>query len=198
MNDLITLATPAQYQETIKRSLFSVRAARVSSVAIATEFFDRRADRTATHNCWAYRIDSDFRFNDDGEPSGSAGQPILRAIDGQGLNQVAVLVIRHYGGIKLGVGGLMRAYGGCAAKCLRAAEKKSVAAMAETQVDIDFGDVGAVYALLDRFDAVRLAADYLPQGVRLTIRFRVNDGDALTNRLRDATQGRVQMGLASG
>ena len=81
----------------------------------------RIADPTATHNCWAYRIGSEYRFSDDGEPAGTAGRPILAAIDGQGCDQVVVVVTRWYGGIKLGAGGLVRAYGGCAAECLRAA-----------------------------------------------------------------------------
>jgi putative IMPACT (imprinted ancient) family translation regulator len=61
------------------------------------------------------------RFNDDGEPAGTAGRPILQAIEGQGMDRVVVVVKRWYGGIKLGAGGLMRAYGGTAAECLRRA-----------------------------------------------------------------------------
>ncbi|CAM5191071.1 YigZ family protein [Oligella ureolytica] len=60
----------------------------------------------------------DYRFNDDGEPGGTAGRPILAAIEGRDLTNIVVLVIRYYGGIKLGTGGLVRAYGGTAAKCL--------------------------------------------------------------------------------
>lgn len=78
----------------------------------------------ATHHCWAWRGDGRdaFRWADDGEPSGSAGKPILNAIDGRDLCDVAVVVTRYYGGTKLGVGGLVRAYGACAAAALDAAE----------------------------------------------------------------------------
>ncbi|MFC6616804.1 IMPACT family protein [Deinococcus radiophilus] len=75
----------------------------------------------ATHHCWAYRIGELYRFNDDGEPGGTAGAPILRAIEGQGVQHVMVIVVRYYGGVKLGTGGLVRAYGGAAAECLRTA-----------------------------------------------------------------------------
>src|SRR3546814_18000784 len=75
----------------------------------------------ATHNCWAWRIGDDYRSNDDGEPAGTAGRPILAAIDGQGMDRVVVVVTRWFGGIKLGAGGLVRAYGGTAAECLRRA-----------------------------------------------------------------------------
>lgn len=77
----------------------------------------------ATHHCWAWRGDGRdaWRYADDGEPSGSAGKPILNAIDGRDLSDVAVVVTRYFGGTKLGVGGLVRAYGACAAAALDAA-----------------------------------------------------------------------------
>ena len=68
----------------------------------------------ATHHCWAYRLGTGgdaFRYNDDGEPSGTAGPPILRQIDALGLTNTLVVVTRYYGGTKLGTGGLLRAYG---------------------------------------------------------------------------------------
>ena len=83
-------------------------------------FFAANSDPEATHNCWAYKIGQEYRFNDDGEPGGTAGRPILQAIEGQGMDRVAVLVVRWFGGVKLGAGGLVRAYGGCAANCGRA------------------------------------------------------------------------------
>ncbi len=87
------------------------------------------SNTTATHNCWAYRIGQDYRFNDDGEPGGTAGRPILQAIEGQGVDRVVVVVTRWYGGIKLGAGGLARAYGGTAAECLRLAERTPLVVM---------------------------------------------------------------------
>ena len=118
-----TLAALCTHEEDIKKSRFLAYAGPVASVAEAMALFARHGDPAATHNCWAYRIGNEYRFNDDGEPGGTAGQPILRAIDGQGFDRVAVLVVRWYGGIKLGAGGLVRAYGGCAANCLRLGER---------------------------------------------------------------------------
>src|SRR3546814_8445542 len=97
-----TLSAPCAYHEEIKKSRFEAHAAPVASVAEAMAFFAARSDPTATHNCWAYRIGQAYRYNDDGEPGGTAGRPMLQAIDGQGLDRVAVLVVRWFGGVKLG------------------------------------------------------------------------------------------------
>jgi uncharacterized YigZ family protein len=89
--------------------------------SLKEEFFD------ATHHCYAYRIGPDggeFRWNDDGEPAGSAGKPLLAAIDHTGLVNVVVVVVRYFGGTKLGVGGLVRAYGEAAKAALDAAGKE--------------------------------------------------------------------------
>ena len=119
-----TLAATAQLAQEVRKSRFLANAAHVTTPDDALAFVAAMGHADATHNCWAYRIGQQYRFNDDGEPSGTAGKPILQAIDGQGLDEVVVVVTRWFGGIKLGAGGLMRAYGGCAAECLREAAKR--------------------------------------------------------------------------
>src|SRR5512146_622329 len=101
-----TLATDARFQQDVRKSRFVANAAPVADIEAALAFIARVSDRSATHNCWAYRIGAQYRFNDDGEPAGTAGKPILLAIDGQSLDHVAVVVTRWFGGIKLGAGGL--------------------------------------------------------------------------------------------
>ena len=109
---LATLTQRCRHQEDIRKSRFLALAAPVPSIEHALAFVREVSTPEATHNCWAYRIGHDYRFNDDGEPGGTAGRPILQAIDGQRMDGVAVVVTRWYGGIKLGAGGLVRAYGG--------------------------------------------------------------------------------------
>ena len=75
--------------------------------------------KDATHNSFAYQIDNIKRFNDDGEPTGSAGMPILNVIESNELNHVLIIVTRYFGGIKLGAGGLIRAYSSSASECLK-------------------------------------------------------------------------------
>src|SRR5690625_7862489 len=96
-------------------------------------FIEERSVPDARHNCWAYKIGDNYRFSDDGEPGGTAGRPILQAIEGQECDFVAVLVIRWFGGIKLGTGGLVRASGGAAAECLRTAHKQKYIPTVPTQ-----------------------------------------------------------------
>ena len=117
---LHTLVAPCQYAMEIRKSRFVAHAAPVASAEQALAFLREMSTPAASHNCWAYRIDADYRSHDDGEPGGSAGRPILQAIEGQGMDRVMVIVTRWFGGVLLGTGGLIRAYGGTASACLRA------------------------------------------------------------------------------
>lgn len=146
-----TLSEPVSFQEDIRKSRFLVWAASVRSPQEAADFIVQHADPTATHNCWAWKIGQAYRFNDDGEPGGTAGKPILQAIEGQGLDQVVVLVVRWFGGIKLGTGGLARAYGGTAAQCLRAAPKTELVDLATCVCQCAFSDMALVQSRLDGF-----------------------------------------------
>ncbi len=153
-----TLTGIARYEELIKKSRFLALAAPVQTAAEAMAFFAEHQVPDATHNCWAYRIGQEYRFNDDGEPGGTAGRPMLQAIEGQQCDQVAVLVIRWFGGIKLGSGGLVRAYGGVAAQCLRLADKVEIVEETLLECSCPFSDVAL---LQSRFAAqgVRIAEE---------------------------------------
>ncbi|NWD78688.1 YigZ family protein, partial [Pseudomonas gingeri] len=118
-----TLTGLCEYREEIRKSRFITLAAPITSVAEAQAFIEQHSDLDATHNCWAWKLADQYRSSDDGEPGGTAGRPILAAIEAQDCDQVVVLVIRWYGGIQLGTGGLARAYGGGANKCLQTAER---------------------------------------------------------------------------
>lgn len=192
MND--TLAAPAAHALEVKHSRFIVHAAPVQAPEAALAFLEEVADRTATHNCWAYRIGSQYRFSDDGEPAGTAGRPILAAIDGQGYDQVMAVVTRWYGGIKLGAGGLVRAYGGAVAECLRTALRQPLIAYAEVAITYPFEATGSVHAAVGQFGAEKLGEDFLAEGASLRLRLPVDRVDALKIQLRDATRNRVRFG----
>jgi putative IMPACT (imprinted ancient) family translation regulator len=188
-----TLAAPARHQLEAKKSRFLAQAAPVASAAEAMDWIRAGSDPDATHNCWAYRCGGDYRFSDDGEPGGSAGRPILAAIDGQGLDRVAVRVTRWYGGINLGVGGLVRAYGGAAAECLRLAPRQPLVEWVEAELACDFALASTVHALLAAHGAQKLAEGFDPDGLRLRLRLPASSFAVLAERLRDASRGTARL-----
>lgn len=188
-----SLAACARFELEIKRSRFVCRAAPVAEPADAMRFLSEVADPAATHNCWAYRIGDEYRSSDDGEPSGTAGRPILAAIDGQGLDAVVAVVSRWYGGIKLGAGGLVRAYGGCAAECLRLAERVERVRRTGALLRCAFEDLGSVHALLGMHRAEKLDEQFEAAGARLRVSVETPLFEALRAALREASRGRIEL-----
>ena len=190
-----TLAARARREAEIKKSRFLAQAAPVTSPEDATAFLIEVGDAGATHNCWAWRIGQNYRFSDDGEPASTAGRPILAAIDGQGLDAVMVVVTRWFGGIKLGVGGLVRAYGGTAAECLRQAERRVVIPQVAAQLFCGFEHIGSVHTLLSAHAAVKTDERYEADGLVLELLLPQQHFDALAGTLRNATRGQARLVL---
>lgn len=191
MSDTLAART-SQWLE-VKHSRFLAQAASVGSAEDALGFLHEIGDPDATHNCWAYRIGEEYRSSDDGEPSGTAGRPILAAIDGQGFDRVMVVVTRWYGGIKLGAGGLVRAYGGAAAECLRLAPREPLVAVATLELTCPFDDLGHVHAALAAHQATKQHEAFDETGARLVVQLPADRVDALKSQLRDATRNRVRV-----
>lgn len=188
-----TLAAVTHHSLEIKHSRFLAHAASVLDAGQALDFLQQVAVPDATHNCWAYRIGSEYRSSDDGEPAGTAGRPILAAIDGQGFDQVMVVVVRWYGGIKLGAGGLVRAYGGTAAECLRTAPRLPLVVMGRLRLHAGFDDLGTLHAALAAHGARKLEESFDASGVAITVELPADQCDALKIRLRDATRNRIRL-----
>lgn len=187
---LHTLAAPFQHEEEIKKSRFLAQAAPVASPAEALAFFQAVGDPAATHNCWAYRIGDAYRFNDDGEPGGTAGRPILAAIDGQACDRVAVVITRWYGGIKLGAGGLVRAYGGSAAECLRLAPRVPIIASGHIALRVEFAELALVRARIRELDGYIEEETFVENGADMVVSAPQDRLDAIIGRIVDATRGR--------
>lgn len=188
-----TLATTATHAMDVRHSRFIAQAGHASSPDAAMAFIASVRQDDATHNCWAYRMGDQYRSSDDGEPSGTAGRPILAAIDGQGLDQVVVVVARWFGGIKLGAGGLVRAYGGAAAQCLRAAPRRPLVRLRELHVRAGFDDIGAVHAAIQAHGATPLEECFDSDGLSLRLTLPEESIESLAERLRDATRDRVRI-----
>ncbi|GBF07196.1 IMPACT family member in pol 5'region [Deinococcus aerius] len=186
-----TLASPHRLNAVIENSEFLAFAQRADTPEEALSQLAALRERypDATHHCWAYHIGPLYRFHDDGEPGGTAGAPILRAIEGQGVDHVMVVVVRSYGGVKLGTGGLVRAYGGTAAECLRTAPRETVRPRRTLTVQVPFEHLSALYHLLGTFDTVRGEEGYTASGVTLDVGVHPEDAGAFAAALRDATRG---------
>ena len=187
---LQALAGRCQHEQDIKKSRFLALAAPVDSPEEALDFVQEVSDPAATHNCWAYRIGQAYRFNDDGEPGGTAGRPILQAIEGQGIDHVVVVVTRWYGGIKLGAGGLARAYGGTTAECLRLAEHVPIVPMATLALSCDFAYLALLKARLPELEATLDSETFHAEGADLVVRLSQARVDEALIRITDMTRGR--------
>jgi uncharacterized YigZ family protein len=187
---LATLIAPCSHAIEIRKSRFLAQAAPASSPEAALAFVDSLRGNGGGHHCWAYRIGQAYRFNDDGEPSSSAGKPILAAIDGQGFDRVVVVVTRWFGGIKLGVGGLIRAYGGTAAQCLQQATRQPIVHVTRMVLHCDFAQWALLEGRLRERDIAIENVTYGALAVQAILAVPSGQESALAHLVADATQGR--------
>lgn len=193
----LTLGRRARHEpDKIKGSTFVALAAQVADAeeALAVVGAERERYADARHHCFAWRLSADprdERSSDDGEPAGSAGPPILRQILGRDLEACVVVVTRWFGGVKLGVGGLMRAYGGAAAGALEAAGSVRVERSVRIELVHEYGAGGLVESLLRAAAGAALESDY-GQEVRQIVRVPLALADGFLRDFVDGTSGRGQ------
>ncbi|HET8796913.1 MAG TPA: YigZ family protein [Thermoanaerobaculia bacterium] len=190
-----TLAAPVEFRHKIERSEFLGIAFPVTSEEAFFAELARVAKRDfdATHHCWAFRLftGSRARSSDAGEPSGTAGKPILAAIEGAALHDAAVIVVRWYGGIKLGTGGLARAYRETAAETLKLALPLDRILYERITVIVPFDALSIVWRLIEPPDILLAEQNY---GERNEFEFDVRRSrvDAFVARLRELRLERVE------
>jgi len=159
-----TLSGRAEFRHKIERSEFLG----IAFPVLTDEEFFAELERTqkryfdATHHCWAFRLfeGARSRSSDAGEPSGTAGKPILAAIEGAALHDLGVIVVRWYGGIKLGTGGLSRAYRDTAAETLKVASLLDRYVYQRIRVRVPFDSLSHVYRLIDTPNIVLVEERY--------------------------------------
>lgn len=140
MKEYTTIQGENTVEIVIEKSRFIATAINVDSVEQATEFIASKRKKyfDATHNCYAYIIGDKAKFSDDGEPQGTAGMPIYECIKNSKIDHVCVVVTRYFGGIKLGAGGLVRAYSGSCAEALKSAIKVNMTDCTLAEVVVEY------------------------------------------------------------
>lgn len=187
-----TLAAPVHSELLIKKSRFlgcvQPVADRAAAQAIIAQL--RAAHPGAAHVCWALLAGGQSAAVDDGEPSGTAGRPMLEVLRHQDFDGVLASVVRYYGGIQLGAGGLLRAYTDSIAQALRDARKIPIVKQRELRCELPY----ALEGLLRReIEAVGASLTSIEHGEQVNCVFRLAESDApaLIARLNEAGQGRV-------
>lgn len=186
-----TLLDTCEFREEIRKSRFITLAAPIGTPADAQAFIEQHSDLAATHNCWAWKIGAQYRSSDDGEPGGTAGRPILAAIEAQDCDQVVVLVIRWYGGIQLGTGGLARAYGGGANKCLQQAAKRLLISRTELKCSCSFSELALLKLRVAEADGVILDEAFTANGVDVQLALGAEHIATVQRQLADLSRGRI-------
>ncbi|MFB6139968.1 MAG: YigZ family protein [Halosimplex sp.] len=191
-----TVAGRGEARFEVRGSEFVGHVAPARTVEAAKDFVDEvRAEYPdATHNVPAYRVRADpFRewASDDGEPSGSAGDPALNVLQQEEIENVVAVVTRYYGGTNLGVGGLARSYSRAVKDGLDAAGTTEERPHETGAITVDYDDSGTVRGILES-EGVEFDADYAER-VAFEVRVPVADGPGLRDRIRSATSGRADL-----
>jgi uncharacterized YigZ family protein len=192
-----TIAGEATARTTSKRSRFEAHLVPVRSLEEVREVLAklRKAHRDATHVCSAYRLrgepDPQCGSDDDGEPSSSAGMPILQQLERANLLDVLAVVVRHFGGVKLGVGGLVRAYAGVVAEAVASASIVERAIASEIEIRFPPSATSAVLRTVHRFDAQIERIEYDAEATAL-VSLPASRARDFIQALREASGGNAE------
>ena len=198
VREYVVPTSTAEFKLTVKGSKFIGFCAPVKDEAEAVEFIRQRSHRfhNATHNCWAYRVGDPAapieRSSDEGEPSGTAGRPILEQLAKLNLIGAALVVSRWFGGTRLGRGGLIRAYRDCTAETLKLLETESRHPSIELTVECDYDLVGMVERSTAKCKGYVKEGNYTDI-VRLIVNIPVNAEESFRQILSEASAGRVRI-----
>ena len=190
-----TIAKPFEFKEVIKASRFIAYLSKALTVEEAqAQLADiRKLHPDSNHHCWAYRIGEVYRFSDDGEPGGTAGRPMVEVLNKRDIDRVMAVVVRYFGGTKLGAGGLVRAYGGTLAKALDNADLVQVLPMVELEVDVPFDQMDSVFRFLAEQPLSKDEPSYTATGMQLRLTMQQGLEDGFLDALRELSKGQASL-----
>ena len=197
MDESLKIVKTGTSEVIIKKSRFLGTAVEVTSEEQAREVVAaiRKEHYSARHVCYAYSIGEKnpaLKFSDDGEPGGTAGKPILDVVQNSGITDILVVVVRYFGGVLLGTGGLVRAYGEAAAKAVEDADKKVICLSRIYDVTVDYADFDKVKYLIENEDGTDMEVSYTDKVViRLTVPDR--SAELLEKQISEKTAGRCEI-----
>ena len=179
MSGYLTVNGEKEREEIIERSKFICKLCHVESEEEAKQFIEKvkKEHSLATHNCYAYIADDKGlvqKFSDDGEPQGTAGLPMLNALKMSGLKKVVAVVTRYFGGIKLGTGGLARAYGGAVSECIKVAEIINMQKVAYFEIVSDYDLYSKLINIISRLNIPVVSTDFA-NDVRVKLAVKLDD-----------------------
>lgn len=187
------LAAPARFEVVIKKSRFIgllfAASSRAEAQALLAE--QRRQHPGACHVCWALVCDGDSGLDDDGEPSGTAARPMYNVLMHKDLMNVLAVVVRYWGGIKLGAGGLTRAYGQAISEAVKTAELQPVEPQCERCCVLQFADESSLRRLCEQEQVTVLDAAYA-DAVTLLLRMKASQAEAFEASARNLLRGALQ------
>ena len=196
-DEYLVIKSSSRHESKVKGSKFIASALAVNSETEAEAFITeiKKEFHDATHNCSAYTIKergkARVRYNDDGEPSGTAGRPILQAIDSKNLSNTCIVVTRYFGGTKLGTGGLMRAYGGSAAGLIEDADIEKIQITQTVSFTVSFDFLNMIHNIVGNFKGTLKETQY-GDSVTFNVDLRKTKYNSFKEKLIEATNGQVK------
>ena len=191
------LSSADEYNEEIKKSRFITYLAPTQGRSAAEQFIRsiKALHPDARHHCWGFvagRPDDgqSYGFSDDGEPSGTAGKPILNSLLGSGIGELTAVVVRYYGGVKLGTGGLVRAYAGGVQQLLKRAIKNEKFVYTELSLICDYHYIATIEKLIASHNGNIITADYAVQ-VLMRVAVDARQVNAFISAVTNNTNGHV-------
>lgn len=201
LKQFYTIKKSGSHEITIQKSRFIGYVSRVYSEDEAQAFISdiKKTHYNATHNCSAYIIgdhDQIQKANDDGEPSGTAGVPMLEVLKKRKLKNTAIVVTRYFGGIKLGAGGLIRAYGSTTSETINQIGVMQCDLMQEISLTIEYPILGRLENHLRQSATIIDAINYL-ENVELIVYIPINDVDLFQSEMINLTSDQITIELLS-